>query len=850
MNLQLEHPSYGVSGAAGAPSPLPPYHHVHPHHAHTPSPPPLLFRSHDYESHRYHNHKNCYSMDTFHPHHAHQHAQYYPRVEQTQQEQSRTITPVHVESSSTTKQEEGNANNSSILIREEKEKDHNENKNNVLVPTADESRESRRQRIQKMVDNKRGLYQRRMNTYITSSSQNNATGNANTNAVTNSHYYYLMSPEATASAVSAALDISPSQIHDEDVANIAFGLVKNLAQANVQQAQKAQAQQAEEKKTSTSAKAKATEDKPKGKGKARGRSRSIARKKNTKSSKETKAKENQDTTKATTATSTKKKKKESVHDMELPEGNDPESRKMRRLIRNRLSAQLHRERKREALDSLRAEVEERDEKIKVLEQELKEERLKISTMESEMDCVKNYYGYDVIHAVIKGHHHHTLLRKHQPSSSPELVSTGSSSSSSSDEESTLSPPSPQRSLDSDTEIMTGLLVDEEDDEEVGAAGQPKRKRKRFTNHNSSNNNRRSGNATVFMLGSMALCGFIAFFNAFTSPDYYYAGYNGAEHGNLYQGVGDPSTSSPSSTSRSVWNLLGCLWNDYDTNVLGPEFHHPSAAPHVRFIPHYNNKNMPQGETFRSRLLNMVTAQFFSPVSNMDNTNNDSKKKEGRSLLMNKNSNNNYHFISPVESEPRKWNLSHGTPWVAERENPLYNAMKSKLMKQNNNKNDSSSSLSSTSKMMNPVSFFLKSYDDEKKTSSSSSTPSHDSSSSFVFSPYAFASLSTELEDLVANEAAFRSGFDLEDLEDVEVSSMHKDLFIKNDSISPQYLSFLLPASRLAPGYFYDDYQEWVELGMEVKSARILENVDFLSMEEDVVVQEEESSNVGSGSGGD
>lgn len=460
-------------------------------------------------------------------------------------------------------------------------------------------------------------------------------------------------------------------------------------------------------------------------------------------------------------------------------------------------------------------------------------------MESEMDCVKNYYGYDVIHAVIKGHHHHTLLRKHQPSSSPELVSTGSSSSSSSDEESTLSPPSPQRSLDSDTEIMTGLLVDEEDDEEVGAAGagQPKRKRKRFSNNN-NNNNRRSGNATVFMLGSMALCGFIAFFNAFTSPDYYYAGYNGAEHGNPYQGVGDPSTSSPGSTSRSVWNLLGCLWNDYDTNVLGPEFYHPSAAPHVRFIPHYNNKNMPKGETFRSRLLTMVTAQFFSSVSNTDNTNNDSK--EGRSLLMNKNSNNNYHFISPVESEPRKWNLSHGTPWVAERENPLYNAMKSKLMKQNNNKNDSSSS---SSKMMNPVSFFLKSYDDEKKTSSSPSSNSHGSSSSFVFSPYAFASLSTELEDLVANEAAFRSGFDLEDFEDfedLEVSSMHKDLF-KNDSISPQYLSFLLPASRLAPGYFFDDHQEWVELGMEVKSARILENVDFLSMDE------EESSN---GVGGD
>jgi len=53
--------------------------------------------------------------------------------------------------------------------------------------------------------------------------------------------------------------------------------------------------------------------------------------------------------------------------VELPSGNDAESKRQRRLIRNRLSAALHRERKREVIDTLQRQVQERDEQIRALQ---------------------------------------------------------------------------------------------------------------------------------------------------------------------------------------------------------------------------------------------------------------------------------------------------------------------------------------------------------------------------------------------------------------------------------------------------------------------------------------------------
>jgi curved DNA-binding protein CbpA len=55
---------------------------------------------------------------------------------------------------------------------------------------------------------------------------------------------------------------------------------------------------------------------------------------------------------------------------DLPIGTDAESRRQRRLIRNRLSAQLHRERKREAMEALQNDIEIRENKITSLEKQI------------------------------------------------------------------------------------------------------------------------------------------------------------------------------------------------------------------------------------------------------------------------------------------------------------------------------------------------------------------------------------------------------------------------------------------------------------------------------------------------
>ena len=60
------------------------------------------------------------------------------------------------------------------------------------------------------------------------------------------------------------------------------------------------------------------------------------------------------------------------HLTELPSGKDPESRRQRRLIRNRLSAALHRQRKRERIDSQHKTINEKDDMIAKLKSQLSE----------------------------------------------------------------------------------------------------------------------------------------------------------------------------------------------------------------------------------------------------------------------------------------------------------------------------------------------------------------------------------------------------------------------------------------------------------------------------------------------
>jgi len=122
--------------------------------------------------------------------------------------------------------------------------------------------------------------------------------------------------------------------------------------------------------------------------------------------------------------------------VKLPDGDDVESRRQRRLIRNRMSAQLHRERKREAMDMLKREIEERDDKIDKLKQQLEQALYHSSTLESSLNVIKDYFGTSTID---------NILQQTVPLSPPHIVNNTSDSSSASDNLS--APPSPVLSTD-------------------------------------------------------------------------------------------------------------------------------------------------------------------------------------------------------------------------------------------------------------------------------------------------------------------------------------------------------------------------------------------------------------------
>jgi len=122
----------------------------------------------------------------------------------------------------------------------------------------------------------------------------------------------------------------------------------------------------------------------------------------------------------------------------LPDGDDPESRRQRRLIRNRMSAQLHRERKREAMDALQRMIQERDLQIQTLEQQLTQVHQKNSSLEEALAVVRSHYGAQAVENLI-------TPGATPPASPPHLVNNSSDSSSSDDDEnSTSSAPSSVR----------------------------------------------------------------------------------------------------------------------------------------------------------------------------------------------------------------------------------------------------------------------------------------------------------------------------------------------------------------------------------------------------------------------
>lgn len=126
-----------------------------------------------------------------------------------------------------------------------------------------------------------------------------------------------------------------------------------------------------------------------------------------------------------------RKKTSDVDPTLLPDGDDPESRRQRRLIRNRMSAQLHRERKREAMDALQRMIQERDVQIQSLEQQLTQVHKKNTSLEEAMNVIRQHFGAKAIESII-------IPGAAPVSPVPNLVHQSSDSSSSDDDENSTS----------------------------------------------------------------------------------------------------------------------------------------------------------------------------------------------------------------------------------------------------------------------------------------------------------------------------------------------------------------------------------------------------------------------------
>mmetsp|Transcript_24351 Transcript_24351/g.52192 ORF Transcript_24351/g.52192 Transcript_24351/m.52192 type:complete len:173 (-) Transcript_24351:331-849(-) len=73
----------------------------------------------------------------------------------------------------------------------------------------------------------------------------------------------------------------------------------------------------------------------------------------------------------------------------------------RRRMRNKLSAQVHRKRKQDALNTAREEVEECDAVISKLRVRLDDTRAKIALLQSTMDAIKLRFGDDAVHHILQ-----------------------------------------------------------------------------------------------------------------------------------------------------------------------------------------------------------------------------------------------------------------------------------------------------------------------------------------------------------------------------------------------------------------------------------------------------------------
>mmetsp|Transcript_19392 Transcript_19392/g.38588 ORF Transcript_19392/g.38588 Transcript_19392/m.38588 type:complete len:839 (+) Transcript_19392:143-2659(+) len=133
----------------------------------------------------------------------------------------------------------------------------------------------------------------------------------------------------------------------------------------------------------------------------------------------------------------------SICGVELPQGDDPDTKRQRRLIRNRLSAQLHRERKRDLIETLRDEVAEKVSEIESLKGQLDELISLNDNYVKAFGMITHSFGEDKIKMALPYNIYNSLQKtwSHIVSNRPGLVSAASSSiGSDSESDYTLTPP--------------------------------------------------------------------------------------------------------------------------------------------------------------------------------------------------------------------------------------------------------------------------------------------------------------------------------------------------------------------------------------------------------------------------
>lgn len=259
--------------------------------------------------------------------------------------------------------------------------------------------------------------------------------------------------DVAAAAVAAALRVDPSTVSDADVARIAVRLAVGAVRAapapivpDAPTSDAPRKRPAPTTTTTTSAATKGRRGNAKG-DKTKTTKSHVTAKRGPKSaaadtvaapSSSTKTTPKIASSSAPSKTASPRSRREpasSVSGVELPTGSDAESRRQRRLIRNRLSAQLHRERKREAMDTLQKEIDDRDKIIAGLREDLRSRDDRLSRLERVLATLRSRFGpRPVDEAVARCGAASAENMAHFAPPSPELVSTSGGSDEDDDED--------------------------------------------------------------------------------------------------------------------------------------------------------------------------------------------------------------------------------------------------------------------------------------------------------------------------------------------------------------------------------------------------------------------------------